>query len=61
MEADLKDAGSNLLSILHFLLYIKSIECWFESREQYIYKFLSTQLRKKPTPLSYQGSAQLPH
>ena len=60
MECRSEEHGSNLLFLI-FLLYFTSEGCWFESREQEIYKILSTQIRNIPTPLPYQGSAQLPH
>ena len=63
VAVECKSEESRFKSTLYllFLSYFKSEGCWLESREQSINKILSAQIRNIPTPLPYQGSAQLPH
>ena len=60
-NADQKDTSTYFITILIALLYFKSEGCWFESREEQIFKIRSTQIWNIPTPLLCQGSAQWPH
>ena len=63
VAVECKSEESRFKSTLYllFLSYFKSEGCWLESREQSINKILSAQIRNIPTPLPYQGSAQVPH
>ena len=43
-NADQKDTSTYFITILIALLYFKSEGCWFESREEQIFKIRSTQI-----------------
>ena len=43
-NADPKETSTYFITILIALLYFKSEGCWFESREEQIFKIRSTQI-----------------